>query len=419
MTVLTRRRALASGLAACMAPAVPSYTRAATPVLAPLKWAPRTRQVIENLIATHGTTSPDARNNPARRPYAVFDWDNTCIAGDCEETLLHYTASRFLFAMPPHVFAQATALDVPARIFDGEFRTVDGRRVHFTDLHADLCADHATLAARQGTPAADDPVLLSLRSKLVFAYDAINATCDGDVACRWIIRLLAGYDASGLAALARASNAWHLGQGIGRETWTTPASRPGRAGIVARPIQTGLRLTPEIAELQAALRGAGIEVYVCSASLEEVVAVFATDPDYGYGLPRANILGVRMQWPGGRLGLHGAAHWPVTYRTGKVRAIREALVRRHGQGPLLVCGDSSGDAAMLSTFADTELGLIVNRLLPGPIGTLSAQAIAQMSLPNPRFVLQGRDDNTGEWRPSEQSIPMGHTLPQLSGPVPA
>ncbi|POF61563.1 phosphoserine phosphatase [Novacetimonas maltaceti] len=413
--LLTRRTALASGLAACMAPALPSSARAGTPVLAPLKWAPRTRRVIEGLIATHASTDPD----PARRPYAVFDWDNTCIAGDCEETLLHYTASHFLFALSPHDFARATALDVPARTFGGEFRTVEGHRVRFADLHADLCADYALLAARPGAPAADDPALLSLRSKLVFAYDAITATCDGDVSCRWIIRLLAGHDAAGLAALARASNTWHLGQGIGRETWATPATRPGRAGIVARPVLTGLRLTPEIADLQSALRAAGIEVYVCSASLEEVVAVFATDPDYGYGLPRANVLGVRMQWPGGRLGLNAAPHWPVTYREGKVRAIRNTQLRRHGHGPLLVCGDSSGDFAMLGGFADTKLGLIVNRLLPGPIGTLSAQAIAQMSAPDPRFVLQGRDDNTGEWRPSEQSIPLGHSLPQLSGPVPA
>ncbi|MBV1834484.1 haloacid dehalogenase-like hydrolase [Novacetimonas pomaceti] len=427
MTFLGRRGALGLGMrfgmglgmglgiAATMAPTLSA--RAATAGcgrLAPLKWAPRTRRVMENLIAAHGSASP--AYDPARPPYAVFDWDNTCITGDCEETLLHYTASRFLFAMPVETFAQATARDVPHRTFSA-FRTVDGHDVRFADLHADLCADYATLATRGGTPAPDDPALLSLRSKLVYAYDAISATCDGEVACRWIIRLLAGYDATGLAALARASNTWHLGQAIRRETWITPATRPGRAGIIARPVRMGLRLSPEIADLQSVLRAAGIEVYVCSASLEEVVAVFATDPDYGYDLPRANVLGVRMQWPDGRLGLGAAPHWPVTYHAGKVRAIRQALARRHGRGPLLVCGDSSGDYDMLTAFPDTRLGLIINRLSSGPIGTLAARAVAQMSSDQPRFVLQGRDGNTGEWRPSEQTIPLGHDVAQLSGPV--
>ncbi|AHI25067.1 hypothetical protein H845_1122 [Komagataeibacter xylinus E25] len=411
MTVLSRRTMLAAGIAAGISPSLPARADGCAPVLAPLKWAPRTRRVIERLIAAHGNTAPGY--DPARRPYAVFDWDNTCIAGDCEESLLHYMANHFAFAMSAETFARATARDVPAHMFSGPFRTVDGRNIPFRDLHADLCADYALLSARSMPPAPTDPVLLSLRSKLVFAYDAINATCHGDIACRWIIRLLAGHDTGGLAALARASNTWHLAQGMGQETWNTPATRAGRAGIVARPIQTGLRLTPEIADLQSALRRAGIDVYVCSASLENVVAVFATDPDYGYGLPRQNIMGVRMDWPDGRLGLDAAPHWPVTYRAGKVRAIRQTLAGPRGYGPLLVCGDSDGDYAMLSEFPDTRLGLVVNRLSSGPIGTIASRAVAQLSVSQPRFVLQGRDENTGEWRPSEQSIPMGSRLPAL------
>ena len=411
MTGLTRRNVLAASIAAGISPSLPAWAEGCAPVLAPLKWAPRTRRVIERLIATYGSASPSY--NPARRPYAVFDWDNTCIAGDCEESLLHYTANHFAFAMSADTFAQATARDVPAHTFTGPFRTVCGQNVRFKDLHADLCADYALLSARSMPPAPTDPVLLSLRAKLVFAYDAINATCNGDIACRWIIRLLAGHDAAGLAALARASNRWHLAQGMGQETWITPATRSGQAGIVARPIQTGLRLTPEIADLQWVLRQAGIDVHVCSASLEDVVAVFATDPDYGYDLPRQNVLGVRMDWPGGRLGLDAAPNWPVTYRAGKVRAIRQALAGPRGYGPLLVCGDSDGDYAMLTEFPDTRLGLVVNRLSSGLIGTIASLAAAQLSAPQPRFVLQGRDENTGEWRPSEQSIPLGSRLPAL------
>ena len=379
--------------------------------LSPLTWAPRNRLLLQKLIADYGNNSQ--RYNPLRRPYAVFDWDNTCIAGDCEETLLQYVASRFLFALAPQEFAQATALDVPERPLDPSCVTIKGAPVSFAALHADLVSDYTELSSRTAPIQPDDPALLSLKSKLQFAYDAIVATYAAEVSCRWIVRLFSGHSYEQLVTLARTSNLWHLGQGIAQEQWITPPQRPGQSGIVAGSILTGLRLCPEIADLQATLRLHGIDVFICSASLEEIVSVFATDPTFGYALPRENILGIRMDWPQGRLGPRPSGNWPITVREGKVRALRAAIANERGYGPVLVCGDSSGDCAMMTAFEATRHALIINRCLGGDIGGLSAKAAEQIGTPQPRFLLQGRDDTIGEWRPSEEAIPFGAATPRL------
>lgn len=110
-----------------------------------------------------------------------------------------------------------------------------------------------------------------------------------------------------------------------------------------------------------------------------------------------------------------AADWPLTYGAGKVDAIRRRLVQERGHGPILVCGDSSGDTAMQTAFPDTRLSLIINRLADGTEGALSQRAANEMTSPTPRFILQGRDDNTGEWCPSEETIAFGSRTSRLLG----
>lgn len=141
--------------------------------------------------------------------------------------------------------------------------------------------------------------------------------------------------------------------------------------------------------------------------------VFATDPEFGYGLSQQNIFGIRMDAPSGKFGTHPAPDWPLTYGPGRVETIRSKLVRERGHGPLLVCGDSGGDTAMQTAFPDTRLSLIVNRLSVGEEGRLSQQAAEEMSRVSPRMIFQGRDENTGEWRPSEQTIAFGTRTPRL------
>jgi hypothetical protein len=165
----------------------------------------------------------------------------------------------------------------------------------------------------------------------------------------------------------------------------------------------GLRITEEIAALMHTLRRNGFEVFVVSASLEEVVAAFATLPKYGYDLPRDHVFGLRLEQADGRSAARYRQGWPLVYGPGKVELIRRELVPRFGRGPALVFGDSDGDFNMLTEFNDTETGLVVNRLKGGDIGSLCRKAVASHDEPNARFLLQGRNDAIGLWQPAQSS----------------
>lgn len=415
-----RRRDLVSALIAAPFAAPFVLSRAAAepieppaPDLPPLKISPALRMRLLALMRAYGRGSADY--DPARRPYAVFDWDNTSIMNDCEETLFLTLIDTFAFRLSPAEFSEVVRLHVPDNPLAGAYRTVSGAPVAFAHLAADLEADYAALAAAYGTPAAPekqaalakDDRLASLRAKLFFTYNAIVGTFGDRLGDAWMVGFLAGGTEEQLQRLAAANNDANLGRAMAEVEFITPKSHPGTAGIVAQSHLGGLRLTPEIACIQHALRTAGIDVFVVSASCEEVVKVFACDPRYGYHLPPENVYGIRMARRDGRMDWRLADNWPITWGPGKVEAIRRAMVDARGFGPLMVFGDSEGDFNMLSEFPDTELGVIVNRVMGGGIGELSRKAAEQMGMSDPRFMLQGRTEETGEWRPSAMTLQPG------------
>lgn len=161
------------------------------------------------------------------------------------------------------------------------------------------------------------------------------------------------------------------------------------------------------------LRDNGFDVYVSTASLEDVVRVFATLPKYGYNVATENVIGLRLEMSGD---VHQARYrqgWPLNWGPGKTQLILREIVSKVGHGPALVFGDSDGDYDMLRDFPDTKLSIIVNRLKKGPIGELSKLAAAQLSQPDARYALQGRDERTGQWIPEETTLKLGTTGKKL------
>ena len=188
---------------------------------------------------------------------------------------------------------------------------------------------------------------------------------------------------------------------------------PGQAGVVSVSHTHGLRLTPEIANTMHVLSAAGFDIYVSTASLEDVVRVFATLPKYGYDVPPANVLGLRLEMDGDTYLPIYRKGWPLNYGPGKTEVIKRELVAKKGYGPALVFGDSDGDFDMLRDFADTRLGVLVNRLKKGNIGSLCRLGAEQMGKVDARFVLQGRDERTGQWIPEEMTLKLGTTEKKL------
>ncbi|MBV8625112.1 MAG: haloacid dehalogenase-like hydrolase [Herbaspirillum sp.] len=383
------------------------------------KWAMRNHELVAQMIAEHGRLAPGYQSG--KRPYAVFDWDNTSIMNDCEEALLMYQINTLSFKLSPAEFAAIIRQNVPPGPFSKDFKNAAGNVVDLdaicTDLDADYAYLHASYKGLAGSQSLEEVTrsveFQDFRAKLYYLYEAVNDTHGVNVGYPWVIYFFANMSVAEVSALAEASNDAALGAALSKVKYTSPAERPGRAGVVSVSHFHGIRLCTEVATLMDSLRRNGIDVYVCTASLEDVVAVFATQPKYGYDVARENVIGLRLERNGDRLRNAYLKDWPLTWGPGKTVAIKQVLVAQKGYGPIFVAGDSDGDYDMLRDFPETQYGLIVNRMKNGKIGELSKLAADQISAAKPRFLLQGRQESTGNWLPVETSIKYGKTTPQL------
>ena len=162
-----------------------------------------------------------------------------------------------------------------------------------------------------------------------------------------------------------------------------------------------------MSNLMHVLQDNGIDVYVVTATPEYLVREFASNPVFGYNLEKDKVFGVRLETKDGKLIPVLDRDWPFTVGEGKTELIRKILVPRYGHGPDLVFSDSDGDYFMLEDFSDTRLCLIVNRVPKTKIKKFCMEAAKEMNSPNPKYILQGRDENTGQWIPDESTVKLG------------
>ena len=385
----------------------------------PGRWSPLNVARLQSVIDQHGVKSE--RYDSARRPYAVFDWDNTCIMNDCEEALLMYQINHLQYKLTPDEFVKVMWKDVPKGTFMKDYTTVDGKPVTMEDLAADVESDYRWLYANYSGLGGDKSLeaiqdtdqFKDFRAKLYFMYDAICDTHPLEIGYKWIIYFYKNMTPAEMQAMAAASNDHGIGDALRKVKYESPKSLPGKAGVIATSHFHGIRIHEEIRSVMHTLRANGIDVYVSTASLDDVVRVFAGHPNYGYGVPPENVIGLRLEMRDGKYTSDYKANWQFNYGPGKTVGIRRELEAKKGYGPLLVFGDSDGDAWMLRDFKDTAVGVIVNRMKKGEIGADSKLAAEQIGNPNARFVLQGRDEHTGLMIPDEKSVKYGKTERKL------
>lgn len=384
------------------------------------KWASATHASLQALIESNGLKS--VAYDSAKRPYAVFDWDNTAIMNDTEEALFAYQIRNLAFKLTPAEFGKVIRMNVPAGPFKADYKNAAGDVVTLEGIAADLDRDYQYLYDNfkgfQGTLSIDEiratDAFKDFETKLHFMYDAINDTHGSNVGYPWVLYFFANMTQTEVAALAEASNDYNLGQGIAKVALKSPDATAGSAGVVSSSYVTGLRLTTEIADLMHVLQANGIDVYVVTASLEDVVRVFASSPKYGYNVKPENVIGMRLEMKDDVYQAAYRQNWPLAVYHGKTEVILSEIAKvRDGRGPILVAGDSSGDYEMMTEFADTQRVLVVNRLKTGNIGKMSAQAAGDLGKVSAKVVMQGRDENTGMWIPSESTIKLGKTAKAL------
>ncbi|AET69961.1 hypothetical protein Desor_4556 [Desulfosporosinus orientis DSM 765] len=410
-------------------------------------WAPATRQALQRLIQSNGLNSSDY--NPNQKPYVVFDWDNTCVYADTEESTLIYQLENLKYKMTPEqfriAFTSGNNASIPETDFLAPYLNEEGQPVNITKIANDVCNDYQFFwdnyrglnpnAAHDMTLAEikETEQLKDFEAKFWFTYSAMDITFGYDISWTWLLNFFTGYTPAELGNLVSEAVDYAALQDIKNVYFDS--NLPGEAGIIKNSnpelgnyFRQGLRATQEIKDLMTTLRENGIDVYISTASLDGVIRGFASNPKYGYNVPADHVIGMRLN-----LDNHGrylsTIPDPDTYainaKHGKAVNINNLLVQEKGINPIMIIGDSDGDYEMmtdLSGYNDVyrinhlppvKMVVIINRLKSGTIRELCVSAASQIGCPYPFILLQGRNENTGTWIPNEKTIKLGKSEPVL------
>jgi phosphoserine phosphatase len=402
-------RAATCFMAAILALSTAAPSFAETVSLDPGKWAPRNYMIMSQFIAETGKQSPDY--NPSKKPYAVFDWDNTAISGDCEDALMYYMIANLKF--PSDGFLDTLKAALPGGY--SNLKNSEGKDVGYADIFGDIRKDYDFIL--QNYKGYGGPMSLNemhetkqfrdFYAKTVALMDSLYGKLEYPVYLSMQARMFAGLSADELMAMSYEADIHAMGAATKKVELESPGELPGKAGIISTRFSFAIRLTPEMSNLMHVLQDNGIEVYVVTASPEYLVREFVSNPEFGYCLDKDKVFGVRLETKDGRLMPVLAQDWPFTVEKGKVELISKVLVPRYGHEPELICGDSDGDYYMLNDFSDTQLHLLINRVPKTKIKNFCIEAVKEMKSPKPKFILQGRDENTGQWIPDESTIKLG------------
>lgn len=388
--------------------------------LADHNWDKFNKAQLEKLLATHGKTS--ANYNPAKPPYAVFDWDNTMVFLDIEEATLIYQLQNLKFNMTPAQMDKALRMNIPAANFKADYNNAAGKPVNIDLVVPDAVESYTWIynnyAGLKGQMPLDqvkqNPHYQNFITKVRYLYEAIGDTFDVSVSYPWVLYLFTGLDEKQVRKMTQETADWQLTQPVEKVKWTSPASLPGKAGVVSVSWKNGLRLMPEMQDLFRAMRAAGIDIWICTASFVDVVKEISSNPKYGYHNPDSRVIGMELERDAnGVIQTEFRRGYDQTQGVGKTKAIQRFLVSKYGYGPIFVAGDSEGDMNMMQDFADTKLVLIVNRLKGKDIDKLSRVAAANYGKDDPKVLLQGRDDNKGSFVPSQAHFKLGSTTGQV------
>lgn len=382
--------------------------------LADNNWDSFNKAQIEKLFATYGKGSPGY--NPANPPYAVFDWDNTMVFLDIEEATFIYQLEHLLFNMTPEQMDKALRMEVPSGNFVKDYNNAAGQPVNINLVVPDAVDSYRWIynnyKGMKGNLSLEDvkknPHYTNFVTKVRYMYEAIGDTFDVSVAYPWVLYLFTGLNEKQIRQMVVDTVTWQQTQPIEKVKWTSPASLPGKAGVVSVSWKNGLRLVPEMQDLMRGFREAGIDIWVCTASFVDVVKEISSNPAYGYYVQPERVVGMELERDAnGIVQTEFRRGYAQTQQKGKTKALERFVVPKYGKGPIFVAGDSEGDMNMMQDFADTKLVLIVNRLKGKDIATLSKQAFETYGKPDAKILLQGRDDNTGKFVKSQAHIKFG------------
>ena len=385
-----------------------------------LNWSERNYSVLTQLICDYGMGGK--YYDDKRPPYAVLDWDQTCAHFDVEEAVLHYQLFNLRFKLSKEQFRTILKDDI-----NGVTQlSAEYQHVILAAINSDLIEDydflHDNFSGLSGTMSLAEIILTpqyaDFIAKIPFLYAGYCATpgITDYYGYPWITFLLAGHTIAEVQILAKEAITLELGYELAKQTLYSPVTSKVRVNGISVSFNKGLRVLPEMQNLIQTFSGCGIDVFIVSASNKHVVEVFSGLECFGYNIPPENVIGMELETSDdGKLLPEYKHDWVKTFRKGKVEAINRVIKGELGKSrdPLFAAIDSDGDYEMATDFPDMKLVLIWNRIKGGDTGRLCKQAVSEFNTQTPRYILQGRNENTGLAIPCSESILLGSRELQL------
>jgi phosphoserine phosphatase len=400
------------------------------------RWDPVVRNTINDMFAMFGRASQ--KYNARIKPYAVFDFDNTCSILDVEEQLAIYQLEHLRFAIKPNKMYEVLITGVP-------------------DVNKDLGADynHTTVAkiaadaARAYKKLFDKGFVSADKSKETlmdqwintddwkefatkarWLYDAIDDNFDSTVAYPWITYWFTGMTPAQVKTLATESHMYYSSKAQKTEfwqklKWKSPKNyRGSNGGQVTVGFNQGITVSPEIVELFQCLNANGFDIWINSASYLDVILAAVNNDVFGLRHVRGVVAMTNKIKDGVITNEYDYDFHDQTQGVGKSTTIDKWIRPLYrGHGPTFVAFDSQGDWNFVTEYKDTAVGLCLNRTRTDDAGICAAVAVYQneksidlakaQKMGDTRYVLQGRNENGGYFWPRPEVQRLGKSKATL------
>ena len=411
----------------------PLKTNKETVLLTHDDWSTDVKAALNDLMSTYGKYG----TAPAKKPYAVFDFDNTCSIFDVEEQLAVYQLQVMAFAVSPDEMDEVLIsglLDIDRDLDDYGYG-----KGSLKDWIADISDAYTVLWTAYGPFTAggvskdtrdklkNDPQWQEFSTKMRALYSLVYDAQSSNVAYPWVTWWFTGMTEDEIYNLAMACYAEYKDVDTSVVTWTSPESIRSRTGVVSYTWTSGIQVTDNIKELWSALNKNGIDVWVCSASC--TAAIRAAIDTFGMHDFCTGMLAMTNKTDesgrylaefdaengcgyyadkGGKWTRMERPTLAQTQGAGKVTAIANAIAPEYdGHGPIAGFMDSTGDFNFCTEFKSLRVVVCFNRAnrkvtdgggLIAELAMYQKDALAyDLKKANTSgdtfYVLQGRDEN--------------------------
>lgn len=388
-------------------------------VLAEGNWLPSNQAS----LTTFGVDNvPD---DPRQAPVAVFNFDQVSLLGSAAEATFRYQLTNLAFKITPGQLEEVVPVAAGADFYSPALITelpASFGNVSIPALQQDIVEAYGYLYSHYeptgGCTAGCDSLdtlkgtseYKTFTAKLLYLYQGLTADPEvgADFSAVMLARLQAGFTEAEIRAIASDAFEFERDLTIDEVGYSSPAS--GAAGKVSGTYVSGIRLMPEVLDLYDFFRRNGFDIWVIG-NAPQVVLQAVTGASTGFSVNAENVVGVQVEREGRgqtvTLSILVKTGVSFPYGQGKVDTIDQLI----GKDPLVVVGGTDEDAVMLSTYESSALRLVINRGLECPFADFYGMATTSSEAGEGDLLLQGLDENTGDFRPAQTSVLFGESSP--------